>query len=223
MALVEKRARSPTGDAEGALIENKKAKSDAISVGAVPRTSTMQSPIMVLTGHGGEVLVSPPLLVVWRVRDARRAWFTSPGAADRVGSKTLGRLCRAPCCPARVWSARFSSCARRCSLRTSLTTCHGHGQVLSFKFDPSGKYCASAGHDKDIFLWEVSCGPVMVPCYVLVAPASHHALGCHVAEIDCPDIGARGVPELQRSPRAQTGSPAIAVVMRQHEYMVLLC
>lgn len=27
--------------------------------------------------------------------------------------------------------------------------------MLSFKFDPSGKYCASAGHDKDIFLWEV--------------------------------------------------------------------
>ena len=55
MALVVKRARSPTGDAEGALIESKKPKSDALSVGAVPRTSSMQSPIMVLTGHGGEV------------------------------------------------------------------------------------------------------------------------------------------------------------------------
>jgi Prp8 binding protein len=28
-------------------------------------------------------------------------------------------------------------------------------QVLTFRFDPSGKHCASAGHDKDIFLWEV--------------------------------------------------------------------
>jgi len=67
--------------ATAALIEAKKPKSDALSIGAVPRTSTMQSPIMVLTGHGGE--------------------------------------------------------------------------VLSFQFDPSGKFCASAGHDKDIFLWEV--------------------------------------------------------------------
>lgn len=25
-------------------------------------------------------------------------------------------------------------------------------QVLSFQFDPSGNHCASAGHDKDIFL-----------------------------------------------------------------------
>ena len=40
MALVVKRARSPTGDAEGALIESKKPKSDALSVGAVPRTSS---------------------------------------------------------------------------------------------------------------------------------------------------------------------------------------
>lgn len=60
MALIEKRARSPTGDAEGALIESKKAKSDALSVGAVPRTSTMNAPIMVLTGHGGEVRAIPP-------------------------------------------------------------------------------------------------------------------------------------------------------------------
>jgi hypothetical protein len=36
-------------------METKKPKSDALSVGAVPRTSTMQAPIMVLTGHGGEV------------------------------------------------------------------------------------------------------------------------------------------------------------------------
>ena len=57
MALVEKRARSPTGDQDGALIETKKPKSDALSIGAVPRTSTMHSPIMVLTGHGGEVRV----------------------------------------------------------------------------------------------------------------------------------------------------------------------
>ena len=55
MALIEKRARSPTGDLGGELIEAKKAKSDALSVGAVPRTSTMEAPIMVLTGHGGEV------------------------------------------------------------------------------------------------------------------------------------------------------------------------
>ena len=55
MALIEKRARSPTGDLGGELIEAKKAKSNALSVGAVPRTSTMEAPIMVLTGHGGEV------------------------------------------------------------------------------------------------------------------------------------------------------------------------
>jgi hypothetical protein len=30
-----------------------------------------------------------------------------------------------------------------------------HAQVLSLKFDPSGKFCATAGHDKDILLWEV--------------------------------------------------------------------
>ena len=60
MALVEKRARSPTGDNEGALIETKKPKSDALSVGAVPRTSTLHSPIMVLTGHGGEVRAEIP-------------------------------------------------------------------------------------------------------------------------------------------------------------------
>ena len=60
MALVEKRARSPTGDNEGALIETKKSKSDALSVGAVPRTSTLHSPIMVLTGHGGEVRAENP-------------------------------------------------------------------------------------------------------------------------------------------------------------------
>ena len=59
MALVEKRARSPTGDNEGALIETKKSKSDALSVNAVPRTSTLHSPIMVLTGHGGEVRENP--------------------------------------------------------------------------------------------------------------------------------------------------------------------
>jgi hypothetical protein len=62
MAVVEKRARSPTGDNEGALIETKKSKSDALSVSAVPRTSTLHSPIMVLTGHGGEVRRIPALL-----------------------------------------------------------------------------------------------------------------------------------------------------------------
>lgn len=28
-------------------------------------------------------------------------------------------------------------------------------QVLSFRFSPDGKHCASGSHDKDIFLWEV--------------------------------------------------------------------
>mmetsp|Transcript_9271 Transcript_9271/g.17982 ORF Transcript_9271/g.17982 Transcript_9271/m.17982 type:complete len:345 (+) Transcript_9271:38-1072(+) len=80
MALVEKRPRSPTGDG-GALIETKKAKSNALMTMGPERTSSMLAPIMMLQGHGGE--------------------------------------------------------------------------VLSFQFDPAGKHCASAGHDKDIFLWEV--------------------------------------------------------------------
>jgi WD40 repeat protein len=36
-----------------------------------------------------------------------------------------------------------------------LTRVGVHAQVLSLKFDPSGKFCATAGHDKDILLWEV--------------------------------------------------------------------
>eukprot|EP00281_Chroomonas_sp_CCMP1168_P030572 CAMPEP_0206240236 /NCGR_PEP_ID=MMETSP0047_2-20121206/15829_1 /ASSEMBLY_ACC=CAM_ASM_000192 /TAXON_ID=195065 /ORGANISM="Chroomonas mesostigmatica_cf, Strain CCMP1168" /LENGTH=432 /DNA_ID=CAMNT_0053665001 /DNA_START=12 /DNA_END=1308 /DNA_ORIENTATION=- len=79
MALVEKRPRSPT--AGGELVEVKKPKSSALMTMGPERTSSMQSPIMLLQGHGGE--------------------------------------------------------------------------VLTFRFDPSGQHCASAGHDKDIFLWEV--------------------------------------------------------------------
>ena len=94
MALVEKRARSPTGDA-GALIEKKKPKSDALSIGAVPRTSTMQSPIMVLTGHGGEV---PILFLLAPLRAKKVRWPTaaSPVAARfghiPMSCRALGKL-----------------------------------------------------------------------------------------------------------------------------------
>ena len=54
MALVEKRPRSPTGD-DFRVAEYKKAKSDLLPVG-VNRTSSMLAPIMLLQGHGGEIL-----------------------------------------------------------------------------------------------------------------------------------------------------------------------
>jgi len=45
---------------------------------------------------------------------------------------------------------------RTSSMTAPIMMLQGHGgEVLSFQFDPSGKNCASAGHDKDIFLWEV--------------------------------------------------------------------
>jgi len=89
MALVEKRARSPTGDA-GALIEKKKPKSDALSIGAVPRTSTMQSPIMVLTGHGGEV---PILFLLAPLRAKKAGWTAASPVAARSGHVSVS--CRA--------------------------------------------------------------------------------------------------------------------------------
>mmetsp|Transcript_19580 Transcript_19580/g.30672 ORF Transcript_19580/g.30672 Transcript_19580/m.30672 type:complete len:338 (-) Transcript_19580:138-1151(-) len=51
MALVEKRPRSPTSD--GALIESKKSKTDGPA-----RTSGLLAPIMILEGHGGEILTT---------------------------------------------------------------------------------------------------------------------------------------------------------------------
>jgi hypothetical protein len=61
MALVEKRARSPSGDEApgGELIVAKKPKSDALTVAGVARTSNLTAPIMQLSGHGGEVLLPP--------------------------------------------------------------------------------------------------------------------------------------------------------------------
>jgi hypothetical protein len=63
MALVEKRARSPTGDS-GALIEVKKPRGGQLMTMGPERTSGMAAPIMMLQGHGGEVLGTPqsPLL-----------------------------------------------------------------------------------------------------------------------------------------------------------------
>ena len=63
MALVEKRARSPTGDS-GALIEVKKPRGGQLMTMGPERTSGMAAPIMMLQGHGGEVPGTPqsPLL-----------------------------------------------------------------------------------------------------------------------------------------------------------------
>ena len=84
MALVEKRARSPTGDTDGALMETKKPKSDALSVGAVPRTSTMQAPIMVLTGHGGEVR-NPAKTCLVRISLSRARLWVERGGQQQYG------------------------------------------------------------------------------------------------------------------------------------------
>eukprot|EP00961_Rhodomonas_salina_P063521 853607-Rhodomonas_salina.1 len=45
---------------------------------------------------------------------------------------------------------------RTSALTAPIMSLSGHGgEVLTFRFDPSGKFCASGSHDKDIFLWEV--------------------------------------------------------------------
>ncbi|EKX45555.1 hypothetical protein GUITHDRAFT_108428 [Guillardia theta CCMP2712] len=45
---------------------------------------------------------------------------------------------------------------RTSALLAPIMLLQGHGgEVLTVRFDPTGKYLASAGHDKDIFLWEV--------------------------------------------------------------------
>ena len=45
---------------------------------------------------------------------------------------------------------------RTSSMLAPIMLLKGHGgEILSFRFDPSGTHCASGGYDKDIFLWEV--------------------------------------------------------------------